>query len=112
MQSIPLTQKNKEKLLEMCINLYQNDKRFNHISILQNNHVKFFNDAEFFKHRLFSKSKVKSYKLKGTVSIHWFEFVLLHLLPKLNRSIRDMQIEMGKRGLSYIDYCYWVFKQG
>lgn len=75
MKPLEFTKLHKEKLLEMCISLYQGDKRYNHIEILRNGNIKFFHN--------YSRKGCITYSLKITTSMHWFEFVITQLFMKV-----------------------------
>lgn len=116
MKALELTKECKEKLLEMSIKLFQDGKNCNHIEILQNNNIKLYKNYS-------SRIYKRFYSLKGTVSIHWYEFCLTHLSKTLEKTL-PMRKEDGNLMFQYnlnecvlmskqnpIDYLYEQFKK-
>jgi len=92
MKNIELTEEHKFKLSEMCKILFPEYEW--HFSYLEREgNIKYWND-----------------EMKNAKFIHWFEFCILHLLPKFNFE-PDILLNSELKNIHIIDYLYEEFKE-
>lgn len=99
MKNIEISEKQKEMLLEMCKELFPKYK-----TIVFTEDHKQFEDGEDNNILLFFSGKTEI-----APSIHWFEFCIIHLLPKFNFE-PDILLNSELKNKHIIDYLYKEFK--
>lgn len=112
MKILELTEEHKKKLLEMSNKLFKDYPNFNSVEMCDqySTHGMHCNDE----YKTYVSIIVKTSMIYSAIHVHWFEFCIMQLCPKLTNCqamFEDIESDDIKLTQHPIDYLYEKFKK-